>query len=206
MENDTLRVRNIKNIQVYSGSINLEDSGVISNIEKVIIPSDYRPTHMINDIALIKLEKALDLSLANQDKIDIPSYDDYINYVKIGNRGIISGWGRTELIERPIKLMKAKVPIVDSETCFRNYYSENELITKDMLCAGVDTGGIDACQGDSGGPLYFKTSDNRNILIGIISWGKGCSLTGLYGVYTNFFNYIDWIEMECSECIQTTIL
>ena len=42
------------------------------------------------------------------------------------------------------------VPIVSREDCRKNY-GEADLITSNMLCAGLRGAGKDACQGDSGG-------------------------------------------------------
>ena len=41
------------------------------------------------------------------------------------------------------------VPVVDTKLCnelYSNISGEKFAITDDMLCAGVDTGGLDACQ------------------------------------------------------------
>ena len=57
-----------------------------------------------------------------------------------------------------------------------------------MICAGIPEGGLDSCQGDSGGPMAYN-----NELVGIVSWGIGCALPGIPGVYTNVANYQVWI-------------
>lgn len=57
------------------------------------------------------------------------------------------------------------------------------------------TGGRDSCLGDSGGPLFDPV--NRT-LHGIVSWGYGCALPGLPGVYTEVATYGDWIRHEAS--------
>ena len=63
-----------------------------------------------------------------------------------------------------------------------------------MLCAGYAKGvKKDSCGGDSGGPLVWKSPDGA-ILVGIVSFGKGCALENKYGVYTRVSAYRDWIN------------
>jgi len=69
------------------------------------------------------------------------------------------------------------------------------------VCAGVPGGGCDACQGDSGGPLYQTIDVARNgstvavpVIVGIVSFSKGCARAGVPGVYTRVSHYASWID------------
>lgn len=105
----------------------------------------------------------------------------------------ISGWGTlTEGGNSAEILQKAKVPFAPRQECARVYRSSSP-ITEYKLCAGYSGGGVDSCQGDSGGPLtcpkfgYF-------LLQGVVSYGKGCARSGIYGVYSRVCSVIPWIS------------
>lgn len=201
MYSDTLRIRNKEDVKIFSGSVSLLTGGITSEIDQIIIPGDYDPIKRLNDIALIELSSPIDLKVEGQSKINTPTLSEYQEYSIEGTNLIISGWGVTDKEEKPTELQKATVPIANHDKCIDNYFNENEIVTNDMICAGYDYGGADSCKGDSGGPIFSVDENGKPILIGIVSWGVGCSQNGLYGVYTNIFKYVPWIESYCSECI-----
>jgi secreted trypsin-like serine protease len=51
---------------------------------------------------------------------------------------------------------------------------------------------IDSCYGDSGGPLLY-VYNGVTYLVGLVSWGIGCAISGYPGVYTDVNYYRDWI-------------
>jgi transmembrane serine protease 9 len=73
------------------------------------------------------------------------------------------------------------------------------LITDAMICAGEPSPGQaervkDACQGDSGGPLIAKAPNGAWIQVGIVSWGDGCGVPTVHGVYTRLAKFADWVK------------
>lgn len=86
-------------------------------------------------------------------------------------------------------LQRLEVPRVPLEEC-RTHLGLS--LTDNMLCAGFKEGGRDACQGDSGGPLVTRYN-NTWFLSGIVSWGKGCAASNVYGVYTRVSVFVEWI-------------
>jgi secreted trypsin-like serine protease len=74
------------------------------------------------------------------------------------------------------------------------------IVTDAMICAGEPRPGAtvsrvrDTCQGDSGGPLLAKSNKGAFIQVGIVSWGEGCGIPLLHGVYTRLAIYADWVK------------
>uniref|UniRef100_A0A8C3SXE4 Peptidase S1 domain-containing protein n=1 Tax=Chelydra serpentina TaxID=8475 RepID=A0A8C3SXE4_CHESE len=101
----------------------------------------------------------------------------------------VSGWGYTTPMGGATSdtLRSVRLPIVSSGKC-NSTASYAGYITKNMICAGFNTGGKDACQGDSGGPLVCEGR-----VFGIVSWGNSCASPRYPGVYTAVANFQKWI-------------
>ncbi|XP_073811936.1 trypsin-1-like [Musca autumnalis] len=157
---------------------------------KVVVHPKYSMSNNDNDIGLVKLDQAVEMSkvmrpvcLAMSDR----SYDNEL--------AVITGWGvTTEGGQVSQTLREVKVPILSQMACHETKYGKDR-ITENMLCAGTAEGGMDACQGDSGGPLMVANEElNIFHLAGVVSWGEGCAREDYPGVYTRVSKYIDWIE------------
>lgn len=107
----------------------------------------------------------------------------------------VAGWGATtETSPVSSKLLEVRLPVYDMAACVRDYRRiGDEVFPKNQLCAGFPEGGRDACQGDSGGPLFLPAR-NASVLVGIVSWGRGCAEPGQPGVYTRVSFYSGWIK------------
>ncbi|GIY24780.1 enteropeptidase, partial [Caerostris darwini] len=71
------------------------------------------------------------------------------------------------------------IPVVGNRDCNEMYLKISNAafpngITDDLICAGLEEGGLDACQGDSGGPLLYQFNDGQWALVGIVSFGHKC--------------------------------
>lgn len=71
-----------------------------------------------------------------------------------------------------------------------------QLISDNMVCAGIEDGSSDACFGDSGGPLVVLSGGVFQV--GVVSWGPidGCGITNLFGVYVKLSKFGDWITAQ----------
>ena len=92
--------------------------------------------------------------------------------------GTISSGGAASDILREVNVDR----IADS-TCGSASSYGSDFDPETMLCAGELAGGQDTCQGDSGGPLMTPIGGGAFRLIGDTSWGFGCALPDLPGVY-----------------------
>jgi secreted trypsin-like serine protease len=106
------------------------------------------------------------------------------------------GRGRLEAARQKVAELASILRLPDSEAIAIEDVLKKELnvISDAMLCAGLPEGGKDSCQGDSGGPLVISDGNRGLIQIGVVSWGEGCALPGLYGVYARLPVGLDWIR------------
>ena len=187
---------------VESGNVTLGASErLLQKVKKIFVHQDYDPLTTRNDIALLKLEKVSSIpSGVKRTSIMLPHGNDaswlYQRYTALN----VTGWGRTESGPMSSRLQRVLVPFVDRKDCQEAYELHGEEIATGMMCGGYSSGGYDSCQGDSGGPIFFRPARafgdpvDRPMLAGVVSWGIGCALEGLYGVYTNVLTYKPWLE------------
>ncbi len=93
----------------------------------------------------------------------------------------------------PDVLQHVAIPVLSDKVCHNSY--PNDFISlgidESMLCAGMVK--YDACQGDSGGPLVVEKSNTFEV-IGVVSWGYGCALDNMPGVYGSVMELKEWIN------------
>ncbi|CAH0399368.1 unnamed protein product [Chilo suppressalis] len=180
-------------------------------IIRIINHPDYRPPKKYNDIALIELEPGLFITSFIQPACLLAISDDRL----VGSKAVMTGWGVVETVNHTTspELQAVTLDVLDNNlcdnllrpSCNRHWCGLQE----HQMCAGVLAGGADACQGDSGGPLQieFPLIQKKNctslpgyckrrmhVVIGVTSFGVGCALPNLPGVYTRVSSYLDWIE------------
>jgi secreted trypsin-like serine protease len=61
------------------------------------------------------------------------------------------------------------------------------------ICAGGEQG-KDACEGDGGAPLVCQGMTGRWYVVGIVTWGVGCGLPGVPGVYARVDRFKNFIN------------
>lgn len=190
-----------------------ETKTVERKVQAIIRHLRYNPGTYDNDIALLKLDKRIDLSKAlkrrrsDDDEEEAEDEDGMLRPVCLAepklsysnDTGVVSGWGTTEESGSVSStLQEVYVPIISNADCRKTAYGHR--ITDNMLCAGYDEGGRDACQGDSGGPLHVYDNDTDLYReVGIVSWGEGCARPDRPGVYTRVNRYITWLKTNTKD-------
>lgn len=180
----------LANVQVLTGTQILYQGKQPKPIARIAIHPAYEITAQgvpVNDIALLQFTDALEGAPINVATAEVAEFA-----TTAGEKVLISGWGTANFSpSNPIStnLLFAFVNTVDRAKCNEAY---GGAVTENMFCAGL--GDADSCQGDSGGPALGFSKTGTTELVGVTSWGAGCTVRKYPGVYVNVAKYRDWIE------------
>lgn len=192
-------------LEVGSNDISDSSDSISIKFNDIIIHGDYDNVTMRNDIALIRTRKEIPLDTKAREveinTICLPGKsDEYSGKATVTGFGFLEeggGEGEGEEGSGTSEMRATQVLILPNSMCHDSYPSFDPTI---MLCAGWPDGGRDACQGDSGGPLVQKQPlTDTSVLVGIVSFGKGCARQNSPGVYTRVSAYIDWITNRINQ-------
>ncbi|KAL1490234.1 hypothetical protein ABEB36_012963 [Hypothenemus hampei] len=172
-----------------------------SQVAQAWIHSNYNPTYLKNDIAILRLATPININ-ENAMPICLPTSGSSF----IGSPStacVVSGWGQTSfaLDDAPTQTLKqVHVPIVTNDQCSASYTTilgpTNAAAYLDFpneICAGGQAQ-LDSCTQDGGSPLVCSTIPGQFNLVGLVLWGKDCGQPGRYGVYLNVPVYLSWIQ------------
>lgn len=180
---DTVKERVKVLVGVHDRTVELGEGQTLS-VKRIIGHEKWnkRPSNGY-DIALLELSDYI--TDPNAAVASLPSKALDQRLTLDGQRGVISGWGRTHpMLKSTKKLRTTTVPLTVNGDCGR--FS----LPQGSIC-GLKEHGQDTCQGDSGGPLASSYKNNTYIL-GVVSFGpRRCDGNG---VYTRVSSYLDWIE------------
>ncbi|CAG9116349.1 unnamed protein product [Plutella xylostella] len=170
--------------RIRAGSTYRNQGGTVIQVRSFLHHPEYRQRSRWDaDIALMQLQQPL----AFNARIQPASINAQGSELPDNFMVMHAGWGDTSTGGSPSEVLQEVVLYtVNNAECARRYEYG---ITENMICAGIlDVGGQDACRGDSGGPMYFT-----DILVGVVSWGRGCGMAEYPGVSTKLSAYTDWI-------------
>jgi len=148
-------------------------------------------SQMDSDMALLRLSSPVEFTPYIRPVCLAAANSTFYN----GTMSWVTGWGTIDSgvdLPSPGILQEVDVPVVGNNQCDCSYNG----ITANMLCAGLNEGGKDSCQGDSGGPMVNKMMHNGTAIwvqSGVVSFGRGCALPGVPGVYARVSRFQQWI-------------
>ncbi|KAG8193498.1 hypothetical protein JTE90_003713 [Oedothorax gibbosus] len=169
---------------------------VESSVVAAAVHPDFYPGNLHNDLALLKLERPLDLAAhPHIAPACLPEQGE-----KFDNRRCwVTGWGKNafgEQGEYQSVLKEVDVPVLSHGDCQRRMRNtrlgRSYALHPGFVCAGGEPG-KDACTGDGGSPLVCEGGAGWKVA-GLVSWGIGCGQPGVPGVYVNVANYRAWID------------
>ena len=186
-------------VEVYAGSIDLRTGGQLYKVSDVFSHERFNSVTFDNDVALLRLTTPVTLGTP----IPLLGPNNEASVIPAGRRARVSGWGLTaQGGQTSVTLRYVDVPVVDRTKCNEDD-SYAGAVTINMLCAGLEGGGVDSCQGDSGGPLVAPVGTEFK-LAGVVSWGEGCAQPKKYGIYTRVSNYTSWVASKMSPIASAT--
>jgi len=175
-------------------------------VSRIIKHPQFDPKRLSNDIAILRVNRRINLNHPYVNTACLPSCDNQFDYQFSNGTGVrcwVAGWGKNEY-DGSFQFIQHKVdvPIVDDYKC--NSALKRALNRKEQgvgdrfqlhqseVCAGTETG-KDACTGDGGSPLVCQAQSGRWTVVGLVSWGIGCA-TDIPGVYTKISHFKSWIN------------
>ncbi|KAL7027517.1 hypothetical protein ACKWTF_005472 [Chironomus riparius] len=168
-------------------------------VKKVVIHEAFYRRALLNDIALLFLEKKAKMSDVI-GTICLPSQDQAYD----NKNCIATGWGKDKFGREGLYqsiLKKIELPTVPFDDCEEKLretrLGEDFELDTSFMCAGGDEG-KDTCKGDGGSPLICPVDGqvNQYYQAGIVAWGIECGKKDVPGVYINVARYRDWIDKQ----------
>ncbi|XP_042554088.1 serine protease 29-like [Dipodomys spectabilis] len=182
--------------RVHVGDVYLYGGQQLLGVSKVIVHQDYVHWMLGSDVALLRLAEPVQCSNSVKP-VRLPSAS--LDAASL-DQCWVTGWGAISLFSSlppPYRLQEAKLLVVSNAVCEEKFHNATwhrfrgrRFIQEDMLCAGGF--GRGSCYGDSGGPLVCKVSGAWT-LMGVVSWGYGCALIDVPGVYARVQTFVPWV-------------
>ncbi len=183
-------------VGVIAGTLDPFDGGQVFDVESIEVHPDFPGDPELGfDISVWTLKEPIDLKAAGLNTVEMLTPANAA-LATAGKLATTLGWGVSD--RDSVLLQQVHVPVVAEQECAAVYPDATAFDTQ--ICAGAPEGGIDSCQGDSGGPLLVR-DDARGVWMhaGITSYGDGCALPDVPGVYGRVSALSGWAMTEALE-------
>lgn len=185
-------------------SLSLWSGGSIIDASHAVVHPEYNETTLQNNLALIRLPSALDLSEGSPlQAVRLPCWVgvDDVRSSWVGERARTAGHGLTTKEKHSEVLNFVDLSIIDNFSC-RNYFGSR--VDENVLCAvGWSNRNQNTCGGDSGGALLTRDV-NGWVQTGITSFGalNACD-QGFPSGYTRVQGFSVWISETAGLNLET---
>uniref|UniRef100_A0A1S4H968 CLIP domain-containing serine protease n=1 Tax=Anopheles gambiae TaxID=7165 RepID=A0A1S4H968_ANOGA len=162
---------------------------------ELIVHQDYNSHARLNDIALIRVNEAVQFT---DDVRPACLPLDYLFDESLANdaRVLSLGWGEYQQGTMSDSKRIVALNVIEQEECgeqLRKWQRFNASMLFSVMCTVGVQAGQDVCQGDSGAPI-LQLKDGRFFLVGVVSFGPKCGMsTGKAGMSMRVSEYTNWI-------------
>jgi len=175
-------------------------------VTRLLKHPEFNPGRLDNDIAILYVDRDIDLSSPYVNTACLPSCDNQFDYQFANGTGVrcwVAGWGKDEF-DGSFQFIQHKVdlPLVDNASCNNKLkvalnnqkrgVGDRFTLSPSEVCAGAEVG-KDACTGDGGSPLVCQAQSGRWTVVGLVAWGVGCA-SDVPGVYVRVSHFRNWIN------------
>ncbi|CAG9788166.1 unnamed protein product [Diatraea saccharalis] len=171
------------------GSANFFSGGVRIWTNDIVNHPQWNPATIDNDITVVRIPQVTYTNVIQPIALPIGAE---VNNLFTGQIALASGFGRIAdgNVAQNQLLHSVSLPIISNFQCSLTF---GGFIRSTNICTS-GAGGMGTCQGDSGGPLVV-TSGNRQILVGVTSFGSaaGCTV-GFPAAYARITSFLSWIH------------
>ena len=176
---------------VSIGSYNLKSPLIRVIVDKVVIHPNYISATYGNDIALLKLTKAI--TTIKPVELDFSGKYSKVNSIvtSIGWGYTTEGSGSTTNLLRQVQLQ-----VIDNKDCILQYsqLKDGNLCTFGIFNTITKQRG-DQCSGDSGGPTFwYDPVIGKTVQVALTSYGRGCGRENFSGVNTRISYFESFIK------------
>jgi secreted trypsin-like serine protease len=180
-----------RDYRVRLGTERIDDgTGITYHIDRIVRHAGFDSDAHLNDIELVHFvadeETKHEQPVRPISPIRLNGTNPNDRSIGLGVPVTVTGWGQVD------EHQKGKFSPILRVADFPTVACKDRPANHNYLCAGEN--GQDACRGDSGGPLILTYGEP--VLVGIVSWGKGCDRPGEPGYYVRIdrHHYLDWIR------------